>query len=127
MRIRRLAWVYGRLVIAALSGWLATSSRPAMVLAQGQQRPTGSDVLPRPEPPFQGKVGRTVKESTPDFPVGVQAPKGFSLDETFDVGEDTGTPVVEDYADKMPFRFTGKLSKFTIDLTESNQGRSARR
>ncbi len=40
----------------------------------------------------------------------------FSLDETFDVGEDTGTPVIEDYADKMPFRFTGTLEKVTIDL-----------
>ncbi len=40
----------------------------------------------------------------------------FSLDETFDVGEDTGTPAVEDYAAKMPFRFTGKLEKVTIDL-----------
>ena len=40
----------------------------------------------------------------------------FSLDETFDVGEDTGTPVVEDYADKMPFRFTGKLQKLVIEL-----------
>jgi arylsulfatase len=40
----------------------------------------------------------------------------FSLDETFDVGEDTGTPVVEDYATKMPFRFSGKLEKLTIDL-----------
>lgn len=40
----------------------------------------------------------------------------FSLDETFDVGEDTGTAVVEDYAAQMPFRFTGKLDKFTIEL-----------
>ena len=43
----------------------------------------------------------------------------FSLDETFDVGEDTGTPVIEDYADRMPFRFSGKLVKFTIDLGAS--------
>src|SRR5215467_1036847 len=34
------------------------------------------EVLPRPEPPFQGKIGRTVKDSTPDFPKGVEAPKG---------------------------------------------------
>jgi arylsulfatase len=40
----------------------------------------------------------------------------FSLDETFDVGEDTGTPVVEDYAAQMPFEFTGTLAKFTIEL-----------
>jgi arylsulfatase A-like enzyme len=38
---------------------------------------------------------------------------GFSLDETFDVGEDSGTPA-GDY--RVPFRFTGKLEKLTIDL-----------
>src|SRR5499425_247020 len=32
------------------------------------------DVLPRPEPPFKGKIGRTAKVSTPDFPKGVEAP-----------------------------------------------------
>jgi hypothetical protein len=51
----------------------------------------------------EGKIERTVG-------------RRFSLDETFDVGEDTGTPVVEDYADKMPFRFTGTLNKLVIDL-----------
>jgi arylsulfatase len=40
----------------------------------------------------------------------------FSLDETFDVGMDTGTPVVEEYAGQMPFKFTGTLDKFTVDL-----------
>jgi arylsulfatase len=40
----------------------------------------------------------------------------FSLDETFDVGEDAGTPVVEDYADKMPYAFTGILKKFAVVL-----------
>ena len=40
----------------------------------------------------------------------------FSLDETFDVGEDTGTPVLEDYADRMPFRFTGTLKEFAVVL-----------
>ena len=38
----------------------------------------------------------------------------FSLDETFDVGEDTGTPVVEDYA--MPFAFGGTLENVNITL-----------
>ena len=40
----------------------------------------------------------------------------FSLDETFDVGEDIVTPVVEDYVDKMPFAFTGTLKKFVVVL-----------
>jgi hypothetical protein len=43
-------------------------------------------------------------------------PIRFSLDETFDIGEDTGTPVVEDYADKMPFAFSGTLKKFVVVL-----------
>jgi len=34
------------------------------------------EALPKPEPPFRGKIGRTVKDSSPDFPKGVEAPKG---------------------------------------------------
>ena len=51
----------------------------------------------------QGKIPQTI---------GVR----FSLDETFDVGEDTGTPVSEDYADKMPYSFTGTLKRFAVVL-----------
>ena len=40
----------------------------------------------------------------------------MSLDETLDIGEDTGTPVSEDY--KVPFKFTGDLEKVTINITE---------
>lgn len=29
---------------------------------------------------------------------------------------DVGTPVVEDYADKMPYAFTGKLHRFMVVL-----------
>ena len=38
----------------------------------------------------------------------------FTLDETFDVGEDTGTPVCLDY--DVPFAFTGKIDKVVIKL-----------
>jgi arylsulfatase len=41
-------------------------------------------------------------------------PNRFSLDETLDVGEDTGTPVTQDY--KVPYRFTGDLKKVVIEL-----------
>jgi arylsulfatase A-like enzyme len=40
----------------------------------------------------------------------------FSLDESFDVGQDTGTPVIDDYDAKMPFKFTGTLNKLQIHL-----------
>ena len=43
----------------------------------------------------------------------------FSLDETFDIGEDTGTPVIDDYERKMPFRFSGTLEKVKILLNPS--------
>jgi arylsulfatase len=43
-------------------------------------------------------------------------PGRFSFDETFDVGEDTGTPVSEDY--DVPFKFTGKIEKVVVNLGE---------
>ena len=42
----------------------------------------------------------------------------FSGDEGADVGADEGTPVTDAY--KVPFRFTGKIEKVTIDLKEAN-------
>jgi arylsulfatase A-like enzyme len=55
----------------------------------------------------EGSIARTV-------------PARFSLDETFDVGADTGTPIVEDYVDKMPYEFTGTLKKFGVVLEPEN-------
>jgi arylsulfatase len=46
-------------------------------------------------------------------------PIRFSLDESFDVGQDTGTPIMEEYSNKMPFKFTGNLKKFHIHLGDS--------
>lgn len=40
----------------------------------------------------------------------------MSLDETLDIGEDTGTPVSEDYS--VPFEFTGELETVTIGITD---------
>jgi arylsulfatase len=51
----------------------------------------------------------------------------FSLDESMDFGMDTGTPVLEEYLSQMPFKFTGKLNKFVIQLGEQRIGRRARR
>jgi arylsulfatase len=41
----------------------------------------------------------------------------YSADEGADVGEDEGTPVTEAY--HVPFKFTGKIDKVTIDLKET--------
>ena len=56
--------------------------------------------------------GTKVAEGTIDRTV----PCIYSIDETLDVGEDRGTPILEDYADRMPFRFNGKIDQVIIDL-----------
>jgi arylsulfatase len=43
-------------------------------------------------------------------------PARFSFDETFDIGEDTGTPVSEDY--DVPFKFSGRIEKVVVNLGE---------
>jgi hypothetical protein len=52
----------------------------------------------------EGRIDRTI-------------PFRISADETLDIGEDTGTPVSEDY--QVPFRFTGDLKKLAIQLTDA--------
>jgi len=41
-------------------------------------------------------------------------PVVLQWDENFDIGADTGTPVSNDY--QVPFKFTGKLTKLTLDI-----------
>ena len=53
------------------------------------------DVLPQPPQPFKGKIGRTAKDSTPDFPKEVSAPQGapnILLIMTDDVGFAASSP-----------------------------------
>ena len=44
-------------------------------------------------------------------------PFRVSADETLDIGEDTGTPVSEDY--HVPFKFTGVIDKVVVNLGEA--------
>ena len=44
-------------------------------------------------------------------------PFRMSVDETFDVGEDTGTPVSLDY--DVPFKFSGQIEKIVVHLAET--------
>ena len=55
------------------------------------------------QPGAEGRIPQTI-------------PNRFALDETFDIGDDTGSPVIEDYASKMPFAFTGTLQRFVVVL-----------
>jgi hypothetical protein len=44
----------------------------------------------------------------------------YSVDETLDIGEDRGTPILEDYAERMPFKYSGKIAEVAIDLAGGN-------
>jgi hypothetical protein len=56
--------------------------------------------------------GKTVAETGIDRTV----PYVYSIDETLDIGEDRGTPIIEDYADRTPFKFNGRIDDVTIEL-----------
>jgi arylsulfatase len=52
---------------------VASTALPSTAASQDANNAT---VLPKPEAPFEGKIGRIVRDSTPDFPKGVEAPAG---------------------------------------------------
>ncbi|MEZ6141107.1 MAG: arylsulfatase [Zavarzinella sp.] len=61
--------------LSCFLGWFAASDhQPEEMLAQPGK--TASLQLPKPDPLFKGKIGETYKDSTPDYPLPVKAPKG---------------------------------------------------
>ena len=81
MRTQRNLIAPGLIAAGAVIWWLATSSGgPGHLRAQDphQKSPTGgSPVLPVPDAPFGGVIGRKAKESKPDFPKDVTAPEAL--------------------------------------------------
>src|SRR5262245_37019639 len=81
MRTRTTLVTAAVLAISSLLGWLAASTGLlATASAQGQATEKsvtgGSPILPVPDAPFGGVIGRKASESKPDFPRGVAAPEG---------------------------------------------------
>src|SRR5262245_37902508 len=69
------------LSLIALFGWLVALRGPrASLFAQDKpvekSQKSGSPVLPVPDEPFGGVIGRKASESKPSFPTGVTAPRG---------------------------------------------------
>ena len=61
-------------------------------------------------------VARAAAEPSPSPRISALAAKPASEDAFWKQLAAEGTPLVEDYVDRMPFHFTGKLEKFTIEL-----------
>jgi hypothetical protein len=51
-------------------------------------------------------------------------PLQISIGEGLDIGEDVGSPV--DFTYKLPFAFTGKIEKVTIELKSGESGAGGR-
>jgi len=64
----------------------------------------------------RGGIGKVIVDGNQVAEGRIEAtmPYRFSGDETFDVGEDTGTPVSEDY--DVPFKFNGKIEKVVVNF-----------
>lgn len=103
--------------LLAIFGWSSFSNRPAESLAQAPKTHLiGGDSgggasgaqLPKPDPKFQGKIGETFENSTPDFPQPVRAPQGSPnvllvlLDDVgFGMTSTFGGPVPTPHLDKL--------------------------
>jgi hypothetical protein len=57
---------------SSLAGWIVVVLYALLDVSVS----SAQEVLPRPAPRFQGQIGRTVQESTKDFPKEVKAPEG---------------------------------------------------
>src|SRR5437868_10707818 len=69
------------MAVGMVLGYAAATGRLQRLYADDRASPAhedtgGSSVLPRPEAPFRGYIGRTAKDSIKEFPQEVQAPKG---------------------------------------------------
>ena len=54
------------------------------------------------------RVGEARSERTVTF--------SYASDETFDIGEEYGSPVLHSCADKLPFRFDGKMGRLNVEI-----------
>ena len=72
----RIAAMKTKIILAAFSLALGAASAFTACSPRQSSPADAQNILPRAEQPFGGKIGRTSKDSTPDFPKGVEAPKG---------------------------------------------------
>jgi arylsulfatase A-like enzyme len=111
MRARTILTAAALVAAGTLLGWLAASGRLAETFAQNtkaQPAPAEGTQLPKPDPAFKGKVGETAKDSTPDYPSPLKAPKGAPnvllvlLDDVgFGMCSTFGGPVPTPHLDKL--------------------------
>ncbi|WP_165229979.1 arylsulfatase [Aquisphaera insulae] len=64
------------IVVVSLIGMPATGSVADAIREDDPPKATGGSRIPGPDPAFGGRIGETVKDSTPSYPQPTRAPKG---------------------------------------------------
>src|SRR5262245_50531171 len=105
-KLTRLALtvVLGAMTASLLSD-LHAADKPAAKPPTG-----GSPVLPVPAPPFHGVIGRTAKDSKPDFPKAVTAPAG-APNVLLIMTDDTGFGAASTFGGPIPTPALDRLAK----------------
>ena len=82
---------------------------PAIAGSKSIRRSQDPAAPPKSSISVDGKeVGRTNVKRT--------VPAAFTASESFDVGVDLGSPVSQEYFDRRPFKFDGKIEKVEVKL-----------
>ena len=79
--------------------------------------PNPSEVLPRPEQPFKGHIDRKAKDSQPDFPKEVQAPKG-APNILLIMTDDVGFGAASTFGGPVPTPMMDRLAKAGLRYTQ---------
>ncbi len=95
-----------------LAALLAIASAGASAPALCQDR----DNLPIPDPVFKGKIGKTYKDSTPDYPLPVRAPEG-SPNVLLILLDDVGFGMTSTFGGPVPTPNLDKLAKDGLSYT----------
>src|SRR4051812_32834622 len=82
-------------------------------------RVSAQEVLPRPEPPFKGHIGRTVKDSSKDFPKATEAPKG-APNVLLILTDDVGFGASSTFGGPVPTPTMDRLAKNGLRYTQFN-------
>jgi arylsulfatase len=96
------------------------------ILLEGPEKPRPGEHAVKLDFTYVGKAGEHGKGgrfllSVDGEPAGEKTieaivPLLFRVDETLDLGEDPATPILEDHAGSMPFKFTSKIAQVIIEL-----------
>jgi arylsulfatase len=118
MRTRTTLSAAALVVVGGLLGWLAARDGLTPATAQDKSTPaqSGGTQLPKPDPAFTGKIGETVRDSTPNYPQPVKAPKG-APNVLLILLDDVGFGMCSTFGGPVPTPNMDKLAKNGLSYT----------